>query len=113
MTIMDGLNVVLALLGLAAAGLGVQALTTGRTPGARVTEPALIRRWGLAHLLFAVFFLLQVVGYLGVRLSYFSSIVRGVLLLVALTAGVIALVKYSPWSRPRRPHNGQDRTDPA
>ena len=45
---------------------------------------------------FGGFFLLQVIGYLGVRLGLWSQGIRGPVLLLAFAVGTIALVKYSP-----------------
>jgi hypothetical protein len=58
-------------------------------------------------MLFSGFLLLQVVGYLGVRLGLWSEVIRGLLLLLAFAAAVVALRKLRPlfaliWSR-RRP----------
>jgi hypothetical protein len=96
--IMDWVNVILTAMGLPELCLGAYLLVTGRLPRRRVTDPEHIRRLGMTSVLLGAFFLLQVVGYLGVRLDLFSQRIRGVSLLLALAVGLFALVKYRPFS---------------
>jgi hypothetical protein len=94
--IMDAGNVAMAIMGLGELCFGSYVLLTGKVPGGRVTEPAQTRKLGVAFILFGGFFLLQVIGYLGVRLSLWSSSIRGLLVLLAFTVAVITLVKSWP-----------------
>ncbi|WP_432832811.1 hypothetical protein [Dactylosporangium sp. CA-092794] len=96
MDIMDGVNVVMAIMGLGELCLGSHVLVTGKVPGGRVTEPGQIRKYGVALILFSGFFLLQVIGYLGVRLGLWSSVIRGLLLLLAVAVAAITMVKSRP-----------------
>ncbi|WP_433796456.1 hypothetical protein [Actinoplanes sp. CA-252034] len=96
MEFMDGVNVIMAVMGLGELLLGSYVLTTGRVPGGRARTPDRTRKLGVYLILFSGFFLLQVVGYVGVRLDLFSSVIRGVLVLLAFALGVIALTRYRP-----------------
>jgi hypothetical protein len=113
--IMDGVNVAQTVMGLGALGLGSYVLATGKVPGERATEPGQIRKLGVAYILFSGFCLLQVIGYLGVRLGLWSTGIRGLLVLLAFAVAVIALVKFRPLSSltglRRHPPAGERGTD--
>ena len=94
MSFMDSVNVVLAFMGVAELCFGAYVLATGKVPGGRIAKPAEVRRLGVATVLFGLFFLIQAVGYLGVRQGWFSSGVRGLLLLVAFAVGILGLVRF-------------------
>ncbi len=103
---MDLVNAVLTVIGLLMIFLGVDALRNGRARGSRIIDPAEIRKLGVYYLLFSGFFLLQSIGYAGVRLELFPEGVRGVLFLLGFALGVFALLRYRPsmlghWSRRR------------
>ncbi|PRX16518.1 hypothetical protein CLV67_11999 [Actinoplanes italicus] len=93
---MDGVNVIMAVMGMGELCLGAYVLTTGRVPGGYVPSPERIRKLGVFFILISGFFLFQVAGYAGVRLDLFSRGIRSVLVLTAFAVGVIALIKYWP-----------------
>jgi hypothetical protein len=95
MDFMAWVNVLMAIVGLTVVGLGVRILAGGTVPRwvTPVDEPGRVGRYALC---FGAFFLLQVVGYLGVEAGLFNSVVRGLLVLLGFAVGVFALVKYRP-----------------
>ena len=109
MSFMERVNVVLAFMGMGELCFGAYVLATGKVPGGRITEAGEVRRLGVATVLFGLFFLIQAVGYLGARQGWFSSGVRGLLLLLAFAVGILALVRYRPRLRSRAVRDRADR----
>jgi len=90
------INLGMSLTGVCSIGLGIRALATGKLPR-RLSEQYSHRTDGGRSLLgFGLFFLLQVVGYVGVELSLFGSLVRGAFVLLAFIIGAVPVLLYRP-----------------
>ncbi|MEU8661620.1 hypothetical protein [Actinoplanes philippinensis] len=96
MELMDGVTIVLAAMGLGELCLGFHVLATGRVPGGRVKDPEQIRKSGVFCILVSGFFLLQAVGYAGVRFDLFPWAVQAVSTLLSFVLGVVAVTRYRP-----------------
>jgi hypothetical protein len=93
---MDWVNVTEAVMGLGALCLGPYVLVTGKVPGGHAMEPGQIRKLGVDLVLCSGFLLLQVIGYLGIRLGLWSSGVRALLVLLAFAVAAIVVVRSRP-----------------
>ncbi|MEV6636499.1 hypothetical protein AB0M54_37740 [Actinoplanes sp. NPDC051470] len=101
MDFMAWINVVMAVAGLGLLAMGIRILATGRVPrwyGAD-HEP---HRIGKYTLCFALFWLLQVAGYLGVELRLFNSTVRFIFVISGFALLTMAIIRHRPRPLPRR-----------
>jgi hypothetical protein len=93
---MGWINLGMSLIAVCSMGLGIRALATGKLPR-RMSEQYSHPADGGRYLLgFGLFFLLQVVGYLGVELGFFGSLVRGAFVLLAFIVGAVTILLYRP-----------------
>ncbi|MEU8240756.1 hypothetical protein AB0C07_21130 [Actinoplanes missouriensis] len=96
MGFMGWINLGMSLIGACSIGLGIRALATGKLPrrlSEQYRDPV---AGGRCLLGFGLFFLLQVVGYLGVEVGLFGSLVRGAFVLLAFILAAVTVLLYRP-----------------